>query len=286
MGTTTSSSCDGSMPTVRRPSTVGVSSSRPPRGRAPRCRRRAPRRRRRGGRRPVRPRRRGRGTCGGPRAPRCRAASRVRSMSANKLTRTIPRPRCRTERGEQMEPLPAMLAALDLVDTGARTTEDIFTGPSQWSPHGRVFGGQVLAQSRRRGDAHGAARTRRIHSMHGYFLRPGDVEVADHVRGRPHPRRPLVLDPAHAGVPARAADPVDDRLVPDRGRGPRAPGADPGGPARPGVRCPTSASALAADRPPDGAVLGERPAVRHAARRVARSSSRPTASTSRTRRSG
>ena len=69
-----------------------------------------------------------------------------------------------------------MLAALNLVDTGARTSEDIFTGPSQWSPQGRVFGGQVLAQS-----VVAATRTvaedRPIHSMHGYFLRPGDLEV-------------------------------------------------------------------------------------------------------------
>ncbi len=75
-----------------------------------------------------------------------------------------------------MEPLPAMLAALNLVDTGARTSEDIFTGPSQWSPNGRVFGGQVLAQA-----VVAASRTvereRPIHSMHGYFLRPGDVEA-------------------------------------------------------------------------------------------------------------
>ena len=69
-----------------------------------------------------------------------------------------------------------MLAALNLVDTGARTSEDIFTGPSQWSPQGRVFGGQVLAQAvvagtRTVGD------DRPIHSMHGYFLRAGDLEV-------------------------------------------------------------------------------------------------------------
>ncbi|TFC95859.1 acyl-CoA thioesterase II [Cryobacterium breve] len=67
-----------------------------------------------------------------------------------------------------------LLAALDLTDTGARTSEDIFTGPSQWMPLGRVFGGQVLAQS-----LVAAMRTvpddRHVHSMHGYFLRPGDV---------------------------------------------------------------------------------------------------------------
>lgn len=73
------------------------------------------------------------------------------------------------------DPLSGLLATLDLTDTGARTTEDIFTGPSQWQAHGRVFGGQVLAQS-----VIAAERTvpddRPIHSMHGYFLRPGDVE--------------------------------------------------------------------------------------------------------------
>jgi len=74
------------------------------------------------------------------------------------------------------DPLSGLLATLDLADTGARTTEDIFTGPSQWQPLGRVFGGQVLAQS-----LVAAMRTvdgdRIIHSMHGYFLRPGDVKL-------------------------------------------------------------------------------------------------------------
>ena len=74
------------------------------------------------------------------------------------------------------DPLAGLLATLDLTDTGARTTEDIFTGPSEWQAHGRVFGGQVLAQS-----VVAAARTvpddRPIHSMHGYFLRPGDISL-------------------------------------------------------------------------------------------------------------
>lgn len=73
------------------------------------------------------------------------------------------------------EPLAGMLAALDLTDTGARTEEDIFTGRSQWMPHGRVYGGQVLAQS-----LIAAMRTlddeRVVHSMHGYFLRAGDID--------------------------------------------------------------------------------------------------------------
>jgi acyl-CoA thioesterase II len=71
-------------------------------------------------------------------------------------------------------PVAAMLTALTLSETGARTSEDIFTAPSQWMPNGRIFGGQVAAQS-----VIAAMRTvaadRSVHSMHGYFLRPGDA---------------------------------------------------------------------------------------------------------------
>ncbi len=71
-------------------------------------------------------------------------------------------------------PIEELLATLDLSDTGARTSYDIYTGKSQWMHGGRVFGGQVLAQS-----AVAAMRTipegRVIHSLHGYFLRPGDA---------------------------------------------------------------------------------------------------------------
>ena len=51
--------------------------------------------------------------------------------------------------------------------------QDLFVGESQRQPHGRVFGGQVLGQT-----LVAAGRTvepgRDVHSMHGYFLRPGD----------------------------------------------------------------------------------------------------------------
>lgn len=49
-----------------------------------------------------------------------------------------------------------------------------FRGRSQWMPHGRVFGGQVLAQSL---VAAGKTvdRERPVHSLHSYFLRPGDI---------------------------------------------------------------------------------------------------------------
>ncbi len=70
--------------------------------------------------------------------------------------------------------LAGLLDALDLTNTGAPPSEDIFVAPSQWTPGGRVFGGQVLAQS-----LIAAGRTvpddRPVHSMHGYFLRPGDA---------------------------------------------------------------------------------------------------------------
>jgi acyl-CoA thioesterase-2 len=73
------------------------------------------------------------------------------------------------------DPTTSLIKLLDLGELeGARTDEDIFLGPLQQQPHPRVFGGQVLAQS-----LVAATRTvdpeRHVHSMHGYFLRPGDA---------------------------------------------------------------------------------------------------------------
>lgn len=77
------------------------------------------------------------------------------------------------ERAPQVDPVASMLSVIDLSVSNARTTEDVFTGASQSMPLGRIYGGQVLAQS-----MVAAARTipddRNVHSMHGYFLRPGD----------------------------------------------------------------------------------------------------------------
>lgn len=73
-----------------------------------------------------------------------------------------------------------LLRLLDLQATdesvpGTRETH-WFTGVNQYKPDGRIFGGQVLSQC-----VVAAARTvpedRSIHSFHGYFLRPGDVNV-------------------------------------------------------------------------------------------------------------
>lgn len=60
--------------------------------------------------------------------------------------------------------------------------EDVFLGVSQRTPYGRVFGGQVVAQALIAAgrtvldqDTSGGADERRLHSLHGYFLRPGDA---------------------------------------------------------------------------------------------------------------
>ncbi|MGB3764850.1 MAG: acyl-CoA thioesterase II [Ornithinimicrobium sp.] len=91
------------------------------------------------------------------------------------------------------DPIDDLLDVLDLTREGSTTFHvaspdgaggalgesegDVFFGRSQPQAHGRVFGGQVLAQS-----VIAAGRTveagdhgpRAIHSMHGYFLRPGN----------------------------------------------------------------------------------------------------------------
>ncbi|KGM12859.1 acyl-CoA thioesterase [Cellulomonas bogoriensis] len=70
------------------------------------------------------------------------------------------------------DPLRTVLDVLDV----QRLDEDTFTGASLPKPGGRVFGGQVLAQS-----LLAAARTvdgdRYPHSVHGYFLRAGEVDA-------------------------------------------------------------------------------------------------------------
>lgn len=75
-----------------------------------------------------------------------------------------------------MTEAPDLVSMLSVIDSGARTRYDVLTGPALPTPHGRAFGGQVMGQ------ALAAAATtvpaeRRLHSMHGYFLRPGDSET-------------------------------------------------------------------------------------------------------------
>jgi acyl-CoA thioesterase II len=52
--------------------------------------------------------------------------------------------------------------------------ENHFVGRTQYMPHGRVFGGQVLAQALFA--ANKTVEHRTAHSMHGYFLRPGNID--------------------------------------------------------------------------------------------------------------
>src|SRR5690606_24916436 len=72
--------------------------------------------------------------------------------------------------------LGGMIDALNLRRLVDESAGDEFEGPSQWMPHGRVYGGQVLAQA-----LVAAIRTvddeRVLHSTHGYFLRPGDISL-------------------------------------------------------------------------------------------------------------
>lgn len=88
-----------------------------------------------------------------------------------------------TRRGAQ-RPVPApedptdlLRQVLTLEDAGAdpRTGDLTFTGQTPRQAHGRVFGGQVMAQS-----LIAAFRTvdpgRAAHSMHCYFIRPGDAQ--------------------------------------------------------------------------------------------------------------
>ena len=104
---------------------------------------------------------------------------------------------------------------------------NIFRGKNLDETRQRVFGGQVAAQS-----LVAAGRTvdsGRVHSLHSYFLRPGDPSRADPVRGRPHPRRPVVHDATRGRDPARPGHLQPPVLVPHRRRArSRPPGDDAG----------------------------------------------------------
>lgn len=56
-----------------------------------------------------------------------------------------------------------------------RTSDTTFEGDSLPMPGGRVFGGQVLAQALIAAGRTLADAERSAHSLHGYFLRPGDA---------------------------------------------------------------------------------------------------------------
>lgn len=70
------------------------------------------------------------------------------------------------------EALDRVLAALTLRDVEPR----VFEGDNLPQPQGRIYGGQVLAQALIAAGATTPS-SRLPHSMHGYFLRPGDLDV-------------------------------------------------------------------------------------------------------------
>lgn len=79
-----------------------------------------------------------------------------------------------TEQPDDAALLKVLLDVLNLREAGTDAQgQDLFIGDSQPQPMGRVYGGQVLGQT-----LMAAGRTvepgRAVHSMHGYFLRPGN----------------------------------------------------------------------------------------------------------------
>ena len=102
-----------------------------------------------------------------------------------------------TDTSPALSPIDDLLDVLDLRDVGTArisvtdvagrdaaesigaTSARVFEGRSQKMPHGRVFGGQVLAQCVMAAgitvrDVSDDDDARPIHSLHGYFMRPGD----------------------------------------------------------------------------------------------------------------
>ena len=66
---------------------------------------------------------------------------------------------------------------LTLTRTDAQTHHDYFAAASIRTPHGRIYGGQVLGQAVMAAGAT-VPDTRDIHSLHCYFIRPGDADRA------------------------------------------------------------------------------------------------------------
>lgn len=71
---------------------------------------------------------------------------------------------------EVSEALDGLLERLDL----EALEQNLFRGESPPSPNGRIFGGLVLAQGMRA--AFATTEGRRAHSLHAYFLRPGNPD--------------------------------------------------------------------------------------------------------------
>ena len=95
---------------------------------------------------------------------------------------------------------------------------NMFRGNSPKTSWQRVFGGQVIGQA-----MVAACRTvegRLPHSLHCYFILPGDPRDSDHLRGRAPARRQELFDPQGHRDPARQRHLLDHGVV-SRRRGKR-----------------------------------------------------------------
>jgi acyl-CoA thioesterase-2 len=80
----------------------------------------------------------------------------------------------------QQEAMRSLLETMSLRSLGPNDRgEQMFTGPSQQTRHGRVFGGQILGQSMMAATLT-VDQPRPVHSMHAYFMRPGDASQPIH----------------------------------------------------------------------------------------------------------
>lgn len=88
--------------------------------------------------------------------------------------------RLRTMSSSTTDPTPGATQLSELLTLAPGGTDpagqDTFEGRSSFQPHGRVFGGQVLAQALIAA-AHTVPEGRPAHSMHAYFLRPGELDI-------------------------------------------------------------------------------------------------------------
>ncbi|MEN9714121.1 MAG: hypothetical protein RLZZ164_785 [Actinomycetota bacterium] len=79
------------------------------------------------------------------------------------------------------DPFRDLVEILDLKPIEQRNGRDEwFEGQSHWMFTGRTFGGQILGQSLSAAAKTIDSPTRIVHSLHGYFLRPGDLEIPIH----------------------------------------------------------------------------------------------------------
>ena len=135
--------------------------------------------------------------CAAVAAPNRKSCGEPRAAHRDDATwRSRPAP---AENGPMPSDLDELVGLLDL----EQIEVNIFRGTQPDEERQRVFGGQVAAQA-----LVAAGRTVDdgvVHSLHSYFLRPGDPEHPDPLRGRPDPRRAELHDAPRGRDPARPA---------------------------------------------------------------------------------